>query len=339
LRSEIPGEQVCLRCSGTAGWTPDAARRVYNTTSFITVIINSTFYENYQGNILAYNNKPSLTVLDNDTLDYGVITPVDGGANLIANGDSVYVQNTILANPFASPNCSGSYINVGGNLFWPSDDLSCSGVSGNPMLSSLRNNGGPTATMAIGPGSAALDLGVGPYCPSTDERGVLRPKTKCDSGAYEYSTAKTMGSRILHDLDLFRVDLLSPIALDRLTGTVIIPLRESLDPDLWAGDGNHVNGANVFTLQQEVVGKLGQFIVDPTQLAFVNNLVMADRTLASVALNDYGCNANPNPGPNANGPGICTQAEADLAAGDSSANEGDYVGAIGYYQNAWQLVN
>lgn len=318
---------------------------IVNITSYITVITNSTFYANSGGtggggNFLNISTYPSVTVLDNDTFDGGIEAGDAGGANIWDQGTSLFVENTILANPSGTINCSGSYVDLGGNLVWAPDGLSCLGNEGNPMLGPLQNNGGPTATMAIGPGSAALDLGLGPYCPATDERGVLRPKTKCDSGAFEYSTAKTMGFRVFENMDWFRVYLLSPIALDRLQSTVLSPLRQSLDPDLWPNeDGNHVNAANVFTLQQAVVAKLGQFIVDPTQLAFVTNLVMADRTLASVALNDYGCNANPNPGINANGPSICNQAEADLAAGDNSANQGDYVGAIGNYESAWQLVN
>ena len=50
---------------------------------------------------------------------------------------------------------------------------------------SLANNGGPTKTMALGLGSAAIGKG-GTGCAQTDQRGVAKaaPPTKCDIGAY-----------------------------------------------------------------------------------------------------------------------------------------------------------
>ncbi|HEY2215941.1 MAG TPA: choice-of-anchor Q domain-containing protein, partial [Solirubrobacteraceae bacterium] len=55
-----------------------------------------------------------------------------------------------------------------------------------------QDNGGPTPTMALGSGSAALDQvplsGTG--CPATDQRGVPRPQgAECDVGAYELAVA------------------------------------------------------------------------------------------------------------------------------------------------------
>jgi hypothetical protein len=118
---------------------------------------------------------------------------------------------------------------------------------------------------------------------------------------------------------------------------VITPLEDSLNPNLWPqGDGNHVNGSEVFTRQRDVVDKLSELIVDPTQLTYINNLVLADRTLAVVAISDNGCGANPNP---ANvPPAVCAQAARDLADGDTSAAMGHYGDAIGHYQDAWQSV-
>jgi hypothetical protein len=64
----------------------------------------------------------------------------------------------------------------------------CPGVSGNPELGPLQNNGGPTETMALGSGSAAIDKVGLRSCPETDQRGHFRPdsqETSCDIGAYE----------------------------------------------------------------------------------------------------------------------------------------------------------
>ena len=53
-------------------------------------------------------------------------------------------------------------------------------------LEPLSSNGGPTLTIALGPGSLAIDAGRDATCLATDQRGVTRPQgPHCDSGAYE----------------------------------------------------------------------------------------------------------------------------------------------------------
>jgi hypothetical protein len=61
-----------------------------------------------------------------------------------------------------------------------------------PMLGPLADNGGPTETQALAPGSPAIDAGKpgpadgrGTHCPPTDQRGVPR-MGRCDLGAYEF---------------------------------------------------------------------------------------------------------------------------------------------------------
>ena len=77
------------------------------------------------------------------------------------------------------------------------DDSTCGSsfaVSNKIYLGSLANNGGPTYTMALLPGSAAIDAGDNPTCldPNTvanrDQRGIVRitqQNSVCDIGAYE----------------------------------------------------------------------------------------------------------------------------------------------------------
>jgi hypothetical protein len=58
--------------------------------------------------------------------------------------------------------------------------------STDPGLGPLQDNGGPTFTHAIVPGSPPHDAGDAGACPATDQRGVPRPKDSgCDIGAYE----------------------------------------------------------------------------------------------------------------------------------------------------------
>ena len=98
--------------------------------------------------------------------------------------------NTILASN--SPvNCAGTIIDLGHNL---SSDDSCSFTNvgslndADPMLGPLADNGGPTWTMALLPGSPAIDSGDDAAAPATDQRGVPRPfGAASDIGAYECS--------------------------------------------------------------------------------------------------------------------------------------------------------
>jgi len=105
----------------------------------------------------------------------------------------VYVttlQNSLVAsNPYG--NCSGPISDGGHNLTFDGTGCPASFLRGNPRLGLLQGNGGPTQTMALRRGSAAIDRipAVGAGCPATDQRGVRRPQPaggKCDIGAFEY---------------------------------------------------------------------------------------------------------------------------------------------------------
>jgi hypothetical protein len=58
-----------------------------------------------------------------------------------------------------------------------------------PKLGPLADNGGPTLTMALLPGSPAIDAGNTPLAPTTDQRGFPRPAgLAADIGAFEYGS-------------------------------------------------------------------------------------------------------------------------------------------------------
>ena len=130
---------------------------------------------------LTINNS---TISGNSARDFG------GGF-----GGGIYgtatVQNSIVANNTSGGNCYGTVTSEGYNL---SSDGTCS-LNGpgdmndiDPLLGPLRNNGGPTQTMALLPGSPAIDAGNPSGCTDgmghllkTDQRGKPRPD-KEDSG-------------------------------------------------------------------------------------------------------------------------------------------------------------
>ncbi len=150
----------------------------------IGLITNSTFVNNTSvggGGAIYTASTNSITVTNSTIANNNGI----GGA-LFTNGTTT-LRNTIVANN-SNNNCSGPPITDGGyNLQWPSTDTSCVGAFGDPKLAPLGDYGGPTKTMGLFIGSAAIDAVLSGCPPPTeDQRGVTRPfGAHCDIGAFE----------------------------------------------------------------------------------------------------------------------------------------------------------
>jgi large repetitive protein len=132
---------------------------------------------------IANNRAPAASAVG----DEGTAQP----KNPPAPSTAVIFRNTIIAGNLGSAACNYALGSEGGNLETgdscyfrgPRDRINA--ASGG--IDAVADNGGSTLTMAIQPGSLALDGGVLP-CPSTDQRGVARPQnTRCDIGAYEFT--------------------------------------------------------------------------------------------------------------------------------------------------------
>ncbi len=107
------------------------------------------------------------------------------------------VENSLLALNGGS-NCGPSSVTDGGHNL-ASGDATCPGSfgTGDPNLGPLQDNGGPSWTVSLQVGSAAIDQipATGAACPATDQRGVARPAgAKCDIGAYELAAARVTTS-------------------------------------------------------------------------------------------------------------------------------------------------
>ena len=114
----------------------------------------------------------------------------DVGLGSLAETDSIVASN----NGSPARNCTVSTITDGGhNLVF--GDNSCPGSDGDPRLAPLGDHGGPTPTMALAPGSAAVDLVPASACPAnSDQRGVSRPQgPACDAGSYELAPPSLAG--------------------------------------------------------------------------------------------------------------------------------------------------
>ena len=175
-------------------------------------VSNSTFSGNSAGNSGGGINNSGTVNVSNSTFS-GNITAGSGGgicssdsstltvnnstiaSNSASEGGGIYsagtviLKNTIVANSTTGSNCYGTVTDGGGNLSYP--DIACPGINADPVLGPLQINGGQTETLALGPGSAALDAGDDAICAAPpvnnlDQRGVVRPRgSHCDIGAVE----------------------------------------------------------------------------------------------------------------------------------------------------------
>ena len=180
----------------------------------ILTLINSTLSGNSSSSNggAIYNNFNNSEVpfvsevnLNNVTISNNTSGNSGGG---IFNIGTVNLKNTILAGnknlASGADDCSTSSPTVGlnsegYNLIGNTAGCTISGdttgniVGQDPKLDALANNGGPTQTMALLPGSPAIDAGNpalpgtgGGACAITDQRGLFRPFGKaCDIGAFE----------------------------------------------------------------------------------------------------------------------------------------------------------
>ncbi|HXJ58794.1 MAG TPA: choice-of-anchor Q domain-containing protein, partial [Verrucomicrobiae bacterium] len=111
---------------------------------------------------------------------------IAGGGGINAPGAPSVIHNSIVASNTGSPtspDINGLVTSLGWNLIgisdgssgWMLNDLLGNAVSPlNPLLSPCQDNGGPTFTMALSPGSPAMDKGSSSG-QTMDQRGKPRP--------------------------------------------------------------------------------------------------------------------------------------------------------------------
>jgi CSLREA domain-containing protein len=120
-----------------------------------------------------------VTIVGNRTPGFG--GGVDGDGGTITVGNSIIASNQAVFDA----NCDGVITDQGGNVEFGDTSCAAGFLRGDPRLSSLGNHGGPTQTVALAPGSAAIHH-VRTCVLSVDQRGAARPVgAACDSGAYQ----------------------------------------------------------------------------------------------------------------------------------------------------------
>jgi predicted outer membrane repeat protein len=154
-------------------------------------LTNVTFSANSASTGGGIDNYLSQPVLNNVTLS-GNSASSYGGGMYNGTGSHPYLRNTILWGNTADACCGPQIYNSSSTLsIW--DSIVQGGYAGgtniiitDPMLGPLGNNGGFTQTLALLPGSSAIDAGNDATCATTDQRGISRPQgIQCDIGAYE----------------------------------------------------------------------------------------------------------------------------------------------------------
>lgn len=159
-------------------------------------IANSTFSENSATTGGAISNAGSgRAMITNNTF---ASNEGAQGAHLWSQAESLFLRNNILAGSRGDESCAiadarasmNSPMDGGGNLV---EDASCGTSSPAPglMLDPLRDNGGPTPTIAVAKTGPAFQAGVPATCTageplgagSVDQRGF--PRTTCSAGAFE----------------------------------------------------------------------------------------------------------------------------------------------------------
>jgi len=181
--------------------------------------------ENWGGGISndAYDGGVATMTLTNCTVSDNEATNDGGG---IYDDGTATLINSIVANSISGGDChSTGTVNDGGyNLV---EDGTCGfPAGGDPVLGPLQDNGGPTWTHALLPGSPAIDAIPPANCPvDTDQRGVTRPQgNNCDIGAYEWQPP--VGGIIV---PVNRLELLAPwlglVALALLAAFTVVLVR------------------------------------------------------------------------------------------------------------------
>ena len=179
-----------------------------------------------------YNHAGTLT-LTNGTVNANHASS-DGGGISNNTGATLELVNTLIAGNEAPTglDCFGLLTSLGHNLI--GSDINCgfakigSDLVGtplspiDPLLGPLQDNGGPTLTHALLPGSLAIDAGDDERSPETDQRGVTRPiGSASDIGSYEAGSATNK----------------APIAGDDIYSmyegrTIVVPAPGVLDNDV-----------------------------------------------------------------------------------------------------------
>ncbi len=201
---------------------------VFCAAGATSVVVNCTFSQNSTVGGTGGNGGAAGTTVARaglagaDGLNYGGAVANDGG--------TVVLKNTILAESPTGGNAAGLITDGGSNLSSDATPAFNSTEDNNIvlLLEPLADNGGPTLTAALAPGSPAIDHGDDTVCLPEDQRHLAR-SGQCDIGAYEYEARAPVAA-----LNARRSDTELVLSWPTLFPTYRLQSTLSLAPANWA---------------------------------------------------------------------------------------------------------
>ncbi len=198
------GNTASLRGGAVYSYTPTNGGAIRTHLDHCTLSGN-TATGDYGGGLMNYNGTTTMvhcTVSSNTA-------PAGNGSGIASSGDAAtetIVEKSIVAGntnsdvDYVLVSFNNSFTSAGGNVIGTGNALGDFGLSGDvtnstPLLAALANNGGPTMTHALLPGSPALDRAAGSIS-TADQRGVSIFGV-ADSGAFEVEASSTFS--FFHD--------------------------------------------------------------------------------------------------------------------------------------------
>ena len=192
----------------------------------------------------------------------------DDGGGVYHGSGFLSLSRTLVADNLSTAgavDCSGSPTSLGYNLIGESacsitantgDQIGTGASPIDALLDVLADNGGPTSTLALLPGSPAID--AADVCEAVDQRGVNRPQgAACDIGAYEAD-----GATIQQMLDATEPG-----------GVVILPAGSYLESDISIGQDKKLVGDGAVTISG---GESGPVFVADDGAFTLENLTITD---------------------------------------------------------------
>jgi hypothetical protein len=241
---------VTVSNSTISGNSGNPGGGIYNlgtlTVSNSTTSGNTAIGPQTAGGIANVGGNATVLVV-NCTISNNTVTRSDRTGSQLYSGTfgtgmaTIQFRNTIISGDGSRPNlfvgAGGTFISQGYNL--SSDDgsgfLTGDGdfTNTDPMLGPLRDNGGPTKTMALLAGSPALNAGDPAQLGVADQRGVARcggvniGAYQASASAFVLTAPATVTAGVPFDVTVTAVDPFGQTALG-YTGTVAF---STTDPD------------------------------------------------------------------------------------------------------------
>jgi autotransporter-associated beta strand protein len=364
--ASISGSLKLINCtvSGNSG----SVGGLHNGGFGSTTVVNSTIAGNrgdYAGAI--YNDFGAQLTLSNSTvsgniwaggpppLSFGVGGVLMAGGTIVIPGAITRVGSLVADNTIFSNNTTGNFSAtfVGGatpvsNGYNLSDDNSMAAfltgpgdlnntpagldvdAQGKPRL---QDNGGPTPTIALLPGSAAIDKGDPAFNPNpslpSDQRGFPRVANgRLDIGAFETQTPRSLTIAVQRALQAI------PATTDptgRALRLVLDCINFSLQPAFWV-DETHLTvwGRWVFLADWAGVEALTRIVNAHGPLAadaqhWIDYLAEADEVLAKAAIHDAATGD----------PKKLAAANQEFATAEQALGQDNFRQAITHFAQAW----